>query len=151
MTVSEFSDLIRVTDYQVLGKLPDPFRKEDGTRIKKQADWGEQRKFLYKSAVELQYGTQPPDPEVFRVEPCYITEKQHSYRITAGTEEKQLSFYTKLFTPKKRAPWPTAVDGDLCFMYAFDRRGMKPLPRTDSRSRCSTVRRSCTIFTAKTA
>ncbi|MBR6323205.1 MAG: hypothetical protein IKR59_10065, partial [Lachnospiraceae bacterium] len=44
----------------------------------------------------------------------------HSYRITAGTEEKQLSFYMKLFTPKKRAPWPTAVDGDLCFMYAFD-------------------------------
>ena len=26
----------------------------------------------------------------------------------------------KLFTPGKTGPWPTAVDGDLCFKYVFD-------------------------------
>ncbi len=118
--MSDFKNLIRTTEYQVLGKLPDPFLTEKGKRIRSVSEWPEQRKMLFRSAVELQYGTQPPAPEVFEVVPCYLTEKQHTYRIIAGTAEKQLSFYMKLFTPGKTGPWPTAVDGDLCFKYVFD-------------------------------
>ena len=118
--MSDFSNLIRITEYRVLGKLPDPFLMENGKRVKTAADWEIQRKNLFRTAVELQYGTQPPAPEVLEVEACYVTEKQRSYRIIAGTREKQLSFYMKLFTPGKTGPFPTAVDGDLCFQYSFD-------------------------------
>ena len=71
--MSDFKNLIRTTEYQVLGKLPDPFLTEKGKRIRSVSEWPEQRKMLFRSAVELQYGTQPPAPEVFEVVPCYLT------------------------------------------------------------------------------
>ena len=116
----QFNDLIQVTDYEVLGKLPDPFLMENGKRVKNDADWEKQRAFLYKTAVELQYGVQPPEPEVFSAELCYAAPQQQSIRITAGTKEKQLSFYVKLFTPNHAGPYAAAVDGDLCFKYFTD-------------------------------
>ena len=112
-------NLISFAEYEVLGKLPDPFLKEDGTRITDPKEWEEQRKLLYKSAVELQYGTQPPKPEVFKVDKLY----ENSYRITAGTKEKQVSFLMRTFVPKKQevAKYPVVVDGDMCFAYCYDK------------------------------
>ena len=55
-------NLIPIVDYQVLGKLPDLFTMEDGTPVTDQASWERRRKELYKTAVEPQYGTIPPDP-----------------------------------------------------------------------------------------
>ena len=55
-------DLLNVTELEVLGKLPDPFLKADGTRVKSPEEWEGQRRALYKTAVELQYGVQPPRP-----------------------------------------------------------------------------------------
>ena len=65
-------DMLNITEYKVLGKLPDPFIFDDGTPVKTKADWEKRRKEIYKTAIELQYGTMPPKPEVFKVEKLYL-------------------------------------------------------------------------------
>ena len=52
--------VIKVTDYKVLGELPDPFLRADGTRTATAEEFEAHKAELYKSAVELQYGTMPP-------------------------------------------------------------------------------------------
>jgi hypothetical protein len=48
-------DLIKITEYKVLGKLPDPFLRADGTRASTPEEFEEHKAELYKNAVELQY------------------------------------------------------------------------------------------------
>ncbi len=113
-------DLIRITEYDVLGKLPNPFLLEDGTRVRTKEDWEKRRKEIYKYAIELQYGSQPPKPEYFRVDCTHSGKGASSYRITAGTKEKQTSFMMRLILPKDHiSRCPVVIDGDLCFDYAF--------------------------------
>lgn len=118
-------DMLNVTEYQVLGKLPDPFVFDDGTRVQAKEDWEKRRKEIYRTAVELQYGTIPPNPEVFRVETLYKggRGRADSYRITAGTKEKTVSFRMQVFFPPqyKFEKLPVIVDGDACFPYSFDK------------------------------
>ena len=42
-------NLIQITDYQLLGKLPDLFLFEDGTRVKTKNDWECHRAGIYKT------------------------------------------------------------------------------------------------------
>ena len=51
---------------KILGKLPDPFRKEDGTRMT-QEEWYAQRDKLFNKICEIEYGGMPPRPEVVKV------------------------------------------------------------------------------------
>lgn len=115
------SNLIEVKEYQLHGKLPDPFTLEDGTRISKPEEWEQARRELYKTAVELQYGTMPPKPEYFKAECLHDSPKMATYRITAGTNEKQVVFTARILKAndlsQKR---PAVVDGDLCFNYWFN-------------------------------
>lgn len=113
-------DLIKITRYDVLGELPDPFEKDGGGRISGPAEWPSRRAEIYRTAVELQYGTQPPAPEVFKVDPLYISETASSYRITAGTHEKQVSFIMRVIARMGMKNPSAVIDGDLCFNYAFD-------------------------------
>lgn len=116
-------NFIKVTEYEVLGKLPNPFLLNDGTYADTPAKWKEHRKDIYKTAVELQYGTIPPKPEYFKVDLLYRggEGRSNSYRITTGTNKKQVSFLMKVILPKKKGKHPAIVDGDLCFMYSFDK------------------------------
>lgn len=117
--------LIKITELKVLGELPDPFLMDNGTRISGREEWRSHREKLYKTAVELQYGTQPPSPEFLTVQPIcerlgveyFIT----SYRIITGTREKPVSFLMYTFTPPHDGPYPAVVDGDLCFRYIYDK------------------------------
>lgn len=113
-------DLIKVTEYKVLGKLPDPFLMDDGTRVATAADWEKRREEMYKSVVELQYGTQPPAPEFLEVEKNYDGQML-VYRIYTGTREKPVSFILRLFLPQTDKKCPVVVDGDLCFKYFWDK------------------------------
>ena len=122
--------MLNVTEYRVLGKLPDPFLFDDGTRVDSREAWTKRRAEIYRSAIELQYGTMPPAPEVFRVEALYVPGrgKRNVYRITAGTKERTVSFRMCLHRPTKEQEQvldgkkpPVIVDGDLCFEYAMDR------------------------------
>lgn len=116
-------ETIRILENNVKAELPDPFLFSDGTRVKTGKDWDLRHKEIYKTAVELQYGTIPPKPEVFRVEPTYYASNACSYRIIAGTKEKQLTFYMRIArTDPKMGPKPVIINGDGCWNYAFDGR-----------------------------
>lgn len=115
------SNLIEVKEYQLRGRLPDPFALADGSRISKPEEWAQARKELYKTAVELQYGTMPPKPEYFEAECLHETPKMATYRITAGTNEKQVTFTARILKAKDLSQKrPAVVDGDLCFNYWFN-------------------------------
>lgn len=125
MDVDKMAQAISITELTVLGELPDPFLMDDGTRIGAVEQWQQRRRELYTTAIELQYGTQPPSPEFLTVEPIcerlgieyYIT----SYRVTTGTHETPVSFIMYTFTPPYDGPYPAVVDGDLCFRYVYDK------------------------------
>ena len=76
--------IIKVTEYNVLGELPDPFLKADGTRASTPDEYDELKKEHYKSVIELQYGTMPPKPEFLTVEKIGSGRKSVSYRVTTG-------------------------------------------------------------------
>lgn len=115
--------LIKITENKVLGKLPDPFVFDNGDKVKTPEDWTERKKELYKSAVELQYGTIPPAPEFLEVEGLYAYEgsTRQSYRIITGTKKCPVSFTISIFKPVGDGKFPAVIDGDLCFQYAFDK------------------------------
>ncbi|MEE1225121.1 MAG: hypothetical protein UH081_07680 [Clostridia bacterium] len=115
-------ELIKITEYNLKGKLPDPFVFDDGSRVENYSDWEKRKKEIYKTAVELQYGGVLPEPEVLKVEPLYITNKKGlcTYRITTGKKDKTVSFNMVVFKASLKGKHPTVVTGDLCFPYAFD-------------------------------
>ncbi len=126
--MQNFEELIRITECKVLGELPDPFLMPDGSRADSAQKWALQRKNLYRTAVEMQYGTLPPAPEVLEAEKTFVSSSGMIIHVRAGTREKQVQFRVQLFLPEKRMePLPVAVDGDLCFQYAFDRNWHKSL------------------------
>ena len=51
---------------KILGKLPDPFRKEDGTRMPPE-EWYARREELFRFICDIEYGGMPPRPEVVTV------------------------------------------------------------------------------------
>lgn len=113
--------MIKILEYNLKGKLPDPFVLENGERITDPKDWDKRKKEIYKSAVELQYGGRVPEPEFFDVCPIYLNRKNPStYRITAGTYDKTVSFEMTAFKASQKEVLPTVVSGDGCFGYAYD-------------------------------
>lgn len=123
----EFQDiyegLIEVKNYDIKGKLPDPFLMDNGSRVKSESDWLKRREEIYKTAIELQFGTQPPEPEFLDVELLYDGGfgGKRTYLITTGTYENPISFQMQLFLPKKYGTYPVVVDGDMCFRYSNDK------------------------------
>ena len=114
--------LIKITEYKVLGQLPDPFTFNDGTKLRTKEDWARRRKEIWEPTIELQYGTLPPKPEFLEVEPLYYggRGKINSYRIITGTKAKPVYFTMMVMLPEEEGLWPAVVSGDLCFPYAFD-------------------------------
>ena len=109
--------MLRVTSYEVLGQLPDIFTFDNGEELKDPADWPRRRAEIYKTAVELQYGAMPPDPEFLEVETLYTGKGTHSYKITTGRRDCPVSFRMQLFLPETKEKCPVIVDGDMCFAY----------------------------------
>ena len=60
--------LIPLLEYKVSGELPNLFTMEDGTPLTCREQWEQRRREMYKTAVEIQYGTMPPEPEFLEVE-----------------------------------------------------------------------------------
>lgn len=116
-------EIIKVTEYEVLGKLPDPFVFDDGTKVESVDDWEKRKAEIYETAVELQYGTQPPKPEVFEYEALSENYKDScvSYKIYSGTALKQVSFSVKIFRPNVDGKVPVIIDGDGCWAYSHDK------------------------------
>ncbi len=118
-TVDE--NILNITGYELLGKLPDPFVCDDGERIVSPEQWPRRRREIYRTAVELQYGVQPPEPEFLEVEPLCLS-KINTYRIRTGTRARPLSFRMQVLLPKDAdGKVPVIVDGDQCWLYHMDR------------------------------
>jgi len=107
--------MLQVTSYEVLGTLPDVLTKNNGDRVVTAADWQERRAEIYKTAVELQYGTMPPAPEFLEVETLYVGGRTNSYKIKTGKRSHPISFRMQLFHPNTTERYPVIVDGDMCF------------------------------------
>lgn len=112
---------LKLTQYAVLGPLPDPFLRDDGTRLHSPDEWRAHRASIYAKAVEFQYGVVPA-PEFLTLEPLYLGNNTEGYRITTGPRSHPVSFTMRVFKPAKVSDKiPVVVDGDLCFDYAFQR------------------------------
>ncbi len=108
------------------GKIPDPFLKSDGTRMTPE-EWWQQRDRIRDFIVDMEYGGMPPRPEVVKLQrlDCRVRNSLW-FRITAGTKERQLSFYMLLCIPSLRgsmsAPleegekYPVLLTGDGCWL-----------------------------------
>ena len=89
---------------EYLGKMPDPFRRPDGTRMTAE-EWYENRAALRDFVVDMEFGGMPPRPEVVRFERLSggATIQRGStsiiYKVTAGSRERQLSFLLELYIP----------------------------------------------------
>ena len=121
MTEKEFvtPDLLKITEYKLLEKLPDPFVRDDGQRLADPADWEERRREIKAGACALLYGKRPPEPEFLEIEPIcdYYYSRTKVYRITTGTRAKPLCFRLKILLPENvQGKFPIIVNGDDCFL-----------------------------------
>lgn len=112
------------------GKMPDPFLKEDGTRVTPD-EWPTYKKALLEKIVDIEYGGMPPRPEVVEIEPLDSFVRGPFivwYRIKAGTKEKQLTFLLGLTIPyfeekgiyymappQEDEKYPVILTGDGCY------------------------------------
>lgn len=107
-------------EIKFLGKMPDPFLKEDGTRMTP-AEWEANKKQILEKIVDIEYGGMPPKAEYVEFEPLNWITKDRWYKVYAGTKEKQVSFTLEVHTPEvlEWAPadvkWPVLLTGDGCY------------------------------------
>lgn len=108
-----------VEENKILGKLPDPFVLEDGTRVKTKTDWEKRKKELYKTTVEVLFGTQPPNPEYLNVDPISLKEGLDTYRITTGTYANPIVFKMSVFKTEDEGIHPAVIIGDAGNRYVY--------------------------------
>ena len=112
-----------------LGRLPDPFKRKDGTKITP-SDWEKERAAIRDFVVDHEYGGIPPRPERVEAELLNYPSGRHTpfwYRITAYTEHGSLSFMLKLTVPEIKEYtnpdvlfigdeyFPVVLTGDGCY------------------------------------
>lgn len=109
---------LQVTEYKEIAPLPDPFLFRDGTPVKNAADWARRRKELFETAVELQYGTMPPEPEFLEVEPLQLHPGWiNIYRIRTGTRAHPVCFSMYVHLTAEPGVYPAVIDGDQCYPF----------------------------------
>lgn len=109
---------MKITKYETLGKLPDPFLFADGSRVRSAADWERRKRELREPVIGLQYGGMPPEPEFLEIEPLCVPDtpgRMNIWRVVTGTRADPVSWTIYAHRPAGRAPWPTVIDGDLCY------------------------------------
>ena len=110
-----------IMSLRIIGKLPDPFLKNDGSRMTSD-EWYAKRDELFDSICETEYGGMPPRPEVVKV--VRLTAPRcdggaNVYKITAGTKERQVSFLLDITVPEGpidgSIKYPLLLTGDGCY------------------------------------
>ncbi len=118
------------------GKMPDPFLKEDGTRMTPD-EWLRNKDAIRQKIVDIEYGGMPPRPEVLEIEYLNTFRRSTSdhaagnfIRVRAGTPKKQLTFCIELFVPvvkgispagdseplSSEEKYPVILTGDGCYL-----------------------------------
>jgi hypothetical protein len=107
----------------VVKELPDPFLTENGTRIETKDQWIKQREILSEYIMRYEYGHVPPPSPVVMINNDVDSVIQgnrgiiRKKTVTLVTGPKgSMKFKINLFLPEKGdGPYPTIVDGDLCW------------------------------------
>ncbi len=111
-------DMVRATEYTLLGRLPDPFLMNSGQRVSSASDWRLRREEIRSPALNLLYGQTPPEPEFVNVEAIcdYRYSASKVYRVHTGTRAHPLHFRMQVLLPREiKGKCPVIVDGDQCF------------------------------------
>ena len=86
-------------------ELPDPFLREDGSRVEAAKEWKEQREYFKRILEEQYYGKMPPRPDHVRGEKAeskLLWGESATYekvRLYTGPEEK-VAFYVHVYRPQ---------------------------------------------------
>ena len=98
----------------ILGKLPDPFVFDDGSRVKSASDWPRRRVEILNSVIQTEFGGMPPQPETFRVEALDLhgSEFTNTYRVHCGTKDRPFTFCFMTWQPKRAGRCPVILTGD---------------------------------------
>jgi len=108
----------------VLGRLPDPFLFNDGTRVKTADDWKRRRKEIIDSAVELEFGGMPPIPDRVEVETLTARGAMYCYRIHIYGGTGHFVFPIEIYVPypgfDRKKKYPILLTGDGCYRFCSD-------------------------------
>ena len=86
-------------------KLPDPFKKADGTRVSTKADWRCQRRYLRKVMEKYVYGEKPPKPAMVTG-----TVSKTSITVNVSDGGKTASFSASVSSPTSgTGPFPAII------------------------------------------
>ena len=106
---------------KLIGRLPDPFLKEDGVRMTRE-EWYASRESLFNKICDIEYGGMPPRPEVVKVVRLTAPRTDgmaNIYKVFAGTKERQISFLIDLSAPAGAidgsVKHPVLLTGDGCY------------------------------------
>ena len=106
---------------RILGKLPDPFLNEDGTRMTP-VEWYENRNELFNKICMTEFGGMPPKPEVLRIQRLSAGRTDSGtnvYKVYTGTNKAQVQFILDITAPKGpidgSVKYPVLLTGDGCF------------------------------------
>lgn len=120
---------LEVLEYETYGRLPELLKMNDGTDVCDARDWERRKKEIYQTAVELQYGKQPPAPDFLDVALLFQGKPWRTYRITTGTRKNPVSFTMRVGVPQTisaEEKFPVIVSGDLCFGLVYNRDYIEP-------------------------
>ncbi len=109
---------MKILTYETLGKLPDPFLFEDGSRVRTVSDWERRKRERLSPVIGLQYGGMPPEPEFLETEPLCVPDRpdrMNIWRVRTGTRARPVSWTIYAHRPAGTGPWPVVIDGDLCY------------------------------------
>jgi hypothetical protein len=107
-------------------ELPDPFRFDDGTRVRNEADWTRRRAEIARAIIPIEYGDLPPRPsattavELHRsTEPRFLDAEFRQYRVSIA-DAPAFGFRLEVLIPKGRGPFSTVLTGDGCWRLLTD-------------------------------
>lgn len=121
---------LKITEYETKGELPNPFVFDNGIQLLTRAEWKERRKEIYRTAIDLQFGTQPPQPKTFKVEQLNCGKEQRTYKIHAGDGKREVSFIIKMIIPRGKRR-PVIINGDMCSGYFMNENFIKAATEKD--------------------
>ncbi len=100
-----------------IAELPDPFLRDDGTRIHSRGAWRAQRKTLIDTVIRYEYGALPPNPrnvigkELSSRKLDGIDADERVVLLTMGPK-RSIHTHVTLTVPRVAGPFPTIVCGD---------------------------------------
>ena len=83
---------LKLFDYKVLGKLPNLFLFDNGESVKSLEDWNRRREEIYRTAVDIQFGTLPPSLTIQKSNYSLRGNSSGAIRLFVADKTRALAF-----------------------------------------------------------